>query len=221
MKRSKAAPPEEARQYTADQNRAGLERLVFFSDAVFAIAITVLVLDIHLPSGIVINNDDQLLAALKTLIPKYLAYIISFWVIGLYWINHHRKFLYVKKFDHLLLSLNLLFLMVIAFIPFPTTVISEFANLISSIFYALVIALAGLFLTLLWLHAIRRNNLIDVHTSKQQRTYETIGPLVISVIFLVSIGLAFINVSLVRIFWLLIIPVSVVMNIRRTGTSNR
>lgn len=215
MKHSKAPSPAEVKPYTAEQHRTGLERLVFFSDAVFAIAITVLVLDIHLPTGVKLTSDAQLLNALAELLPKFLAYIISFWVIGLYWINHHRKFLYIKKFDHLLLSLNLLFLMVIAFIPFPTSVISEYANLTSSIFYALIMALAGILLAILWLHAARGHKLIDVHISKQQQRYETFGPVVITAIFLFSIAIAFFNINLVRLFWLLIIPGSLVLNIRR------
>ena len=117
MTHSKAGPPTEVKPYNAEQNRTGLERLMFFSDAVFAIAITILVLDIHLPSGVDLSSDRQLLSALGGLWQKYLAYIISFWVIGLYWINHHRKFLFIKKFDHRLLSLNLLFLMVMDICP--------------------------------------------------------------------------------------------------------
>jgi uncharacterized membrane protein len=215
MKRSKAPPIAETKPYNADQNRLGLERLMFFSDAVFAIAITILVLDIRLPSGVDLTSDEQLLRSLTALWPKYLAYLISFLVIGLYWMNHHRKFLFIKKFDHLLLSLNLLFLMVIAFIPFPTTVMSESINLASSVFYALVMAAAGLLLALLWLHATRRHNLFDLHLSKQQRWREATGPLAIALIFLLSIGVAYLDLGLVRIFWLLIIPVSLALNIHR------
>jgi uncharacterized membrane protein len=220
MKRPKASPPVETRLYNAEQNRVGLERLMFFSDAVFAIAITILVLDIHLPSGVDLASGDQLLSSLLALWPKYLAYLISFLVIGLYWMNHHHKFLFIKKFDHLLLSLNLLFLMVIAFIPFPTAVMSETINMTSSIFYALVMAAAGVLLAVLWLHATRRQVLFDLHLSRQQRWREATGPLAIALIFLLSIGVAYVDLGLVRIFWLLIIPISLVLNIRReAGTS--
>jgi len=70
----------------------GLERLVFFSNAVFAIAITLLALDIRLPAGSEMFSDAQLLAALLGIWHKYLAYGISFFVIGTLWIGHHRKF---------------------------------------------------------------------------------------------------------------------------------
>jgi TMEM175 potassium channel family protein len=215
VKKSKATVPAEFSQYTLEQNRIGLERLMFFSDAVFAIAITVLVLDIHLPAGGDLANDRQLLSMLTALWHKYLAYLISFWVIGIYWINHHRKFLLIKRFDHLLLSLNLLLLMVIAFIPFPTAVISENANRIATIFYALVMALAGLVLTFLWWHAASDFNLIDLHLSKTQRWREMYGALTIVAIFLISIGVAYIDAGLVRLCWLIIIPVSLILNRRR------
>jgi uncharacterized membrane protein len=215
MKQPKSPLPVEFKSYTAEQNRLGLDRLVFFSDAVFAIAITVLVLEIRLPDGVDIANDRQLLSILGGLWSKYFAYLISFWVIGRYWINHHRKFLYIKRFDHLLLSYNLLLLMVIAFIPFPTEVMSENNNRTASIFYALIMALAGIMLALLWYHATHNHNLIDFHISKQQIRREIAGPLAISALFLISIGIAFINPGLVRLFWVLIIPATLIINLQR------
>jgi len=188
---------------------------MFFSDAVFAIAITVLVLDIHLPVGGESADNNQLLAMLLGLWHKYLAYLISFWVIGLYWINHHRKFLLIKKFDHLLLSLNVLLLMVIAFIPFPTAVISENGNRTATIFYALIMALAGLLLAILWLHAARKNALVDARLSRRHRWREASGPLITAAIFLLSIGVAFFDEGLVRILWILILPVSIITGVRR------
>ncbi len=217
MKKSKAVTQSDVKPYTSEQNRTGLERLIFFSDAVFAIAITILVLDIRLPAGIDLTSDSQLRSALLDLWPKYLAYFLSFWVIGLYWMNHHRKFLFIKKFDPLLLSLNLLFLMVIAFIPFPTAVVSEYTNRTVSIFYALIMALAGLLLAILWLHVASNPQLTDTHLSKQQRWREAAGLLVIVAIFLLSIGVSFIAGGWVRIVWLLIIPVAIVMNVRRVS----
>jgi uncharacterized membrane protein len=215
MKKLKATVPVELNQDASERNRLGLERLIFFSDAVFAIAITILVLDIRLPAGADSANDRQLLILLTGLWHRYLAYIISFLVIGLYWISHHRKFLLIKRFDNLLLSLNLLLLMVIAFIPFPTAVISENENLVATIFYALVMALAGLLLAILWWHAARNHNLIDPHLDRQQRWRETAGPLAAVAIFLLSIGIAFFDSGLTRICWTLVLPLSLFLNMRR------
>ena len=128
----------------------GFERLVFFSDAVFAIAITILVLDIRLPAGEEALTDAELLAQLLGIWHKYLAYIISFLVIGSFWISHHRKFRYNRHYDSNLRFLNLLLLMAIAFIPFPSSVISEHGYRTATIFYALTIIVAGSMSVALW-----------------------------------------------------------------------
>lgn len=215
MKKLKATTQSTHVESTSDQNRIGLERLIFFSDAVFAIAITVLILDIHLPPGGDTADNGQLLRILTRLWHKYLAYIISFWVIGQYWISHHRKFLLIKRFDNRLLSFNLLLLLVIAFIPFPTAVISENGNRTATIFYALVMALGGLLVTVLWWHAVRNHNLVDHQLSRKLLRQELVAPLATAAIFHLSIGISFLDAGLVRIFWALIIPVSMISNARR------
>jgi len=92
-------------------------RLEAFSDGVFAIAITLLVLEIKVPTG------EALALGLLHLWPSYLAYAISFIVIGAIWINHHAMFDWIVRADQKLLLLNTLHLMFIAFLPFPTAVL--------------------------------------------------------------------------------------------------
>lgn len=214
MKKVQKAGPIEPDRGASEWNRLGLERLVFFSDAVFAIAITVLVLDIRLPAGADSASDRRLFDLLVGLWHKYLAYVISFWVIGLYWMSHHRKFLLIRRFDHGLLSINLLLLMVIAFIPFPTAVLSENGNLTATIFYGLVMAMAGLILSLLWWHAARQNKLIAPNLDRRRRRREVVAPLVMAGIFLLSTGVAFLDTGLVRICWFLILPASLFLSLR-------
>src|SRR5437660_9370808 len=98
-----------------------MDRLMFFSDGVFAIAITLLVLQITVPiPGL---SEHQLGDALRHLGPKYFGFVLSFLVIGRYWMAHHRVFEYIKRFDMPLVWLNLAFLLLIAFLPFPTAVL--------------------------------------------------------------------------------------------------
>jgi uncharacterized membrane protein len=100
-----------------------LERLILFSDAVFAIAITLLVIEIKIPDkhemqlqeGI---SDKAILRALGLLIPKFIGFFVSFMLIGLYWTVHHRLFGFVTAYDRKLLLLNLVFLFFIALMPF-------------------------------------------------------------------------------------------------------
>src|SRR5213080_2449475 len=102
---------------------SALERLIFFSDAIFAIAITLLALDIRLPSLSPNVTDADLFNQLLALGQKYYSFSISFLAIGLYWLGHHRMFQYIVRYDAILLLFNFLLLMCIAFIPFPSSVI--------------------------------------------------------------------------------------------------
>ena len=107
--------------------------------------------------------------------------------------------------------------MVIAFIPFPTTVVSENGNRTATIFYALIMAFGGLLVFTLWWHAVRNHNLIDAHLDKQFLRREVAAPLATAGIFILSIGIAFLNEHLVRFFWMLLIPLSLFLNSRRTA----
>ncbi|HMB25628.1 MAG: TMEM175 family protein [Chloroflexota bacterium] len=194
----------ESKSVSSPHNQLGIERLVFFSDAVFAIAITLLALEIRLPSLNEELSDGQLAQALLALWPKYLSYAISFWVIGSFWMTHHRKFRFIVRSNTGLMLLNLLLLMAVAFIPFPTSVISEYGNRTATIFYALAMTVVGLLSAAVWAYASHNNRLIEPAFTPGQTRRETLRALIPSAIFLLSIGLAFINDDLAKYSWLLI-----------------
>jgi uncharacterized membrane protein len=117
----------------------GLDRLIYFSDAVFAIAITLLVLDIRLP-----HDAPSLEQALADTLPRIFAFVLSFMVIGIYWLNHHKLFSNVTAATLPLLRINLLLLLFVTFLPFPTAVLAEHAPAATAvIFYALSVAALG------------------------------------------------------------------------------
>ena len=128
----------------------GFERMLFFSDAVFAIAITLLVLNLRLPaihSGVLTFDE---------IVPKLVGFVVSFFVIAQYWLAHHRLFESVKAYDAPLLRANLVFLASIAFLPFPTSAVAELVGTsIAVVFYALSVALVGLLQVMLTLVARR------------------------------------------------------------------
>ena len=198
------------------QGHLAIERLVFFSDAVFAIAITILVLDLRLPAGVNAGSSHGLWLDLLSLWPKYLAFFISFWVIGLSWISHHRKFLYIKRIDYPLLFLNLIMLMMIAFIPFPTAVMSENITYTATAFYALTMILTCISGLILWWHAAHNYRLIDPALDKYRVWREASVPLATITIFALSMGLAIMAPGLARIFWVLVFPVAFFLR-RRTA----
>jgi uncharacterized membrane protein len=104
-----------------------LERMILFSDAVFAIAITLLVIEIKVPPiDRHLATDEMLLNALDEMVPKFIGFILSFIIIGTYWLVHHRLFGYVVNYNRRLLILNLMFLLAIALMPFSTAFFSEY-----------------------------------------------------------------------------------------------
>lgn len=130
-----------------------LERMIFFSDAVFAIAITLLVIEIHVPHLPRGASSAQYGEALAELLPSFAAFALSFFVIGRFWIGHHNAFAHVRRYDPKLLWPNLVFLFAIAFMPFATAFLG--ANL-GGLVPALVYNLTMLATALLNLWVVRR-----------------------------------------------------------------
>ena len=115
----------------------GTGRLLALSDGVFAIALTLLVIEITLPPG---TSDARLGAALVALGPHYFAYVLSFAVIARFWIAHHTAFRYIRRYDDTLIWLNLLLLLLVAFLPFPTSVLGEHGDTpVGAAFYGAIL----------------------------------------------------------------------------------
>ncbi len=195
----------------SEKDKTGMDRIVFFSDAVFAIAITILALDIRLPEAAAHASNAQLFNDLLSIWPKYLGYFISFLSIGNFWIIHHRQYRYIERYDTRLMFVNLLVLMSVAFIPFPTSVISENGNRTATILYALNASLVGVFSALLWAYASYKKRLIAPDTEPAVVHRGIVRNLIAPAIFLLSIGLAFLDPDLAKFSWLAIAPAAVLV----------
>ena len=135
-------------------------RLEAFSDGVFAIAITLLILEIKVPPLADLGHG------LLQLWPSYLAYSISFVVIGAIWLNHHAMFEWIDRVDHQLMLLNTLQLMFIAFLPFPTAVLAEalharLEQTVATAFYGGTLTIIGVLVTVMWHYAASRRELLN------------------------------------------------------------
>jgi len=135
-------------------------RIEAFSDGVFAIIITLLVLDLRVPRTDALNGQT-LAATLLQQWPLYLAYVLSFLQVGVVWANHHTMFHYIHRSDHVLLVCNLLLLLCTALLPFTTAVFAEYALAggadmqLAAFIYSAALGAAGIFFNVLWRHALR------------------------------------------------------------------
>jgi uncharacterized membrane protein len=132
----------------------GPERVEAFSDGVFSIAITLLVLEIQLPNLGENPSPQTLIAALGSLWPSYIGYVVSFLTIGNAWINHHNLFRLVGRVSHGLLITNLLLLMAIGFLPFPTALLADTlgkpGEQVGVVVYAGTFVFTAIMFNLLW-----------------------------------------------------------------------
>lgn len=144
-------------------------RLEAFSDGVIAIAITLLVLEIHVPQ-VEDGSAEALWQALRDLWPSYLGYLISFLTVGVMWANHHLMFRYINRADHYLKLTNLLLLFLMALIPFPTALMADYlgqpAQQVGVVVYSGIFFACALAFNLVWWYAAHEGRLIDPEASQ-------------------------------------------------------
>ncbi|GAA1747713.1 TMEM175 family protein [Kocuria aegyptia] len=184
------------------------ERTVFFSDAVFAIAMTLLVLELILPADL---DPAQLDAALRAHLPPFLAYVLSFAVIGTAWMSHHRRFTVILRYDRRLQWLNLLSLFFVALLPMPTSLLSDYGGGSSPwpvALYAAVTAAVYASLNLVWVHAWHAGLMASVVDAALYH-YVLRALLPAPAVFALSIPVAFWDPVLATWTWALIVPAAV------------
>jgi uncharacterized membrane protein len=192
-------------EYTRRMTRgAGVERLTFFSDAVFAIAMTLLVVELGVPEV----PTGELAAALLELVPRYLTFVLSFVVVGMIWLSHHRKFRVIVRVDPVLLRLNLVMLLFVASLPWPTALLGRYGGTtVAAVIYAATIAAIGFTLTALWMVAWHRGLIDDLPVGVFRLVLVQSFP--IPGIFLLSIPATLIGGATAGEFtWIAAIPIS-------------
>ena len=187
------------------------ERTMFFSDAVFAIAMTLLVLDLRLPAIDSNTTADELRLLLLDQLEPLAAFILSFILVGLLWLNHHRKFTAIQGYDGTLQVINLAALFFVVFLPVPTSLLFQASSQSPwpPVIYALTIAGAFASMSWLWAHAHRARLM---HGWVDPALYRMVlhGTDPVWAVFLLSIPAAFLSPAWAMYSWILIWPVSVV-----------
>lgn len=182
----------------------GLERLVFFSDAVMAIAITLLAVDLKVPEIDPSRAVTELPKQIAALQPSLMTFFISFIVIGIYWMQHHQYFGYIRRYNRQLLWLNLMFLFFIACMPFLSSLLGHYSSVpLTLIAYTLAIAALGFSMALIWLYASRGHRLIDPHLDTDFIRTSNIRLFVAPIMFLVAVPFAYVSsTAVITVWWL-------------------
>jgi uncharacterized membrane protein len=216
----KDLPAVSAQASASKAGKAGfqLERMILFSDAVFAIAITLLVIEIKIPDKHELSeiSDKTLLHSLDLLIPKFIGFFVSFMLIGLYWTIHHRMFGFVTSYDRKILVLNLVFLFFIAFMPFSTGFYSEYAGKelfqkqlkVPMTFYVLNFCCVGFTNYFMWRYITNpKNKLIDAQIDPIVIKLAKLRSLLVPIIFLCMLPIAYFTNVLFAVYVPMFIPI--------------
>ena len=183
------------RSTEGSQNRES-SRIESFSDNVFAIALTLLVLAIKVPNISEVNPQASLLQQLASQWPSYVTYVISFITVLLMWINHHVMFERVQKPDHALMILNGLMLLPVTLVPFPTSLLAVFiqhpeARYAAALFAGSYVMIAGMY-NLVWMHITRLNKRLGIKEDETKLAKQTHKIRLVFVLYMVSFLLGFV-----------------------------
>jgi uncharacterized membrane protein len=199
------------------QTKIRLEHVISFSDAIFAFSITFMAISIQLPTLPENLTQTQVIQNLVgELGPRFAIYVISFFVIGVYWISYHQIFNHIVGSHAVIVWLNLVFLFFITIIPFAVDLQVDYGFYqVVFILYALVLTMAGLLLTLIWLHA-RKNKLIDKTMSHIEIQNVLLESILSPSVFVISILVSVIDLQIAYFFWMAIIPAKIVIRKKYT-----
>lgn len=185
-------------------------RVLAFSDGLFAIAMTLLVVGIAVPE-LRDPSEGELWDALQDLDSAYVSFFISFAVIGRYWIAHHQFFRMLARLDYGLIWLNMIYLAFVAFLPFPTALLGTyFENPVSIVVYAVSIALVSGFEVLLLRHA-HHHRLLERQLPDDVYRWAVLLASTPVLFFLGSIPIAFASTTLAVLFWFGGIPLQLLV----------
>ena len=185
-------------------------RIETLADGVFAIVMTVLVFDMRVPLQAEVDQIG-LLAALSQLAPNLLSYIITFVILGVFWVGHHNQFFYIKRADRTLLWINIFFLMLVALLPFSAGLFSRYGqDRISIIVYNINLILTGLILFVHWWYATRDHHLLGQRLDTHVRHIVYRRILMPPALYFAAIVVSFVSVELSIVIDILV-PILYVM----------
>ena len=167
-----------------------------------AISITLLVIDLKLPELPAALAAEELPASLASLAPRIMGFVISFAVIGLYWSSHHRYFSFIRRYDRMLVFLNLVFLFFIVLMPFAASTIGQYGFLpFGTIVYGAAVSATGFSIAAVWGYATRGRRLVDNALEPAEIRRRNLVAFVVPSLFLVSLPFALIRPLIAQVIW--------------------
>ena len=178
-------------------DRTDFGRIVAFTDGVMAVAITLLVLNLEVPDV----RADELDEALRRLDGSFLAYVLTFALIGRFWVIHHNLFETLERFDGPMMVLNLVFLMLIALMPFGMDLVDTYPDTsIAIATFAVILSLTSLTHSAMTLHS-HRSEFVDTRRVRDTRPGRSVASLGIPAVFLASVPVAFVSPLAAQLMW--------------------
>jgi uncharacterized membrane protein len=180
----------------------GLGRILAISDGVFAFALTLLVVQLVVPTIPSAQSSAQLGSQLIEQVPSYFSYVLSFVVIATSWYGHHDSFKFIRRYDGRLVALNFGCLLVIAALPFPTAILGRYGNVpVAAVIYAVAVSLIGALSAAIWWYATYRRRLVAKDLSSQIVTRRAYRKLSAPLAFMLSIPIALWRPNAAEVVW--------------------
>jgi len=194
-------------------------RVETLADGVFAIAMTLLAFNLQPPNVPTIGAASDLQAALLAMLPHFRTYVLSFVVIGIYWLSHHFQFHYVRHADRTLLWINIFFLMFVATLPFSTAVLGRYGKYQTAIvLYSANLLLVGMTNAIHWAYVTHRRRLVAPDLPGEVVRLTMVRILLAPVVAVFCIGISYFNVEWAENFYYAILFVYVLLS--RRGVQN-
>jgi uncharacterized membrane protein len=186
----------------------GKNRIEALSDGIFAIVMTLLILEIHVPNLPSTAANVEVAPALIALWPKFATYLVTFLSLGVFWVSHHMMYHVIRRADRVLLWLNIFFFMFVAVLPFSTSVLNAFPQaFIAPFLFGLNLAIIGWILFLQWSYADSRPGVLATFASPEYRSAVRFRMLVVPVVTTLTAFICFWSVAISLAIYLLLLPV--------------
>jgi TMEM175 potassium channel family protein len=188
-----------------------VERVNALSDGVFAVAITLLAVGIAVPTIRGTVTNAKLAHGLAELWPHFFSYFLSFVIIAMFWMSHHSLFSVIRRVDKMLIWMNIFYLLLIVFMPYPTILLSLYGKTaVATALYASVLAAAGILQGTMGLYAVRGRRLVDDDFDLREAGAYLRNAFMMSCVFIISIGIAFASPTIAQLSWLLLFLIPLV-----------